>query len=385
MPAGEDVTHAPENLESLLTERTAAAVRRAIQSGGDVPQEEIDRLARLARLIELRKASAPARTAPSWRLAALAAGTLIVVSILLFARVQRTEIELEVSATDVGFSLPSQQVLMENVTVASLGASGLAGVRLPDPLDRLLQDEPAHDEGEAAIRLLSVRGASQTGTISIGALIPDRDCYVWLRRGELPTQYRLSLRNPRVDIQVDLLGPVEVSLAGVPPRVQDFSSPRAIVLRPAQGIVDLDLTFVDLDRPGLTPQVPVRDLTFSRVDEFADRGVSIVRRLSTIQSGTLYLESLNGEKRQLRAGEALRFSEVNGEIRMVRLEGDHLALNFHGWVRGMRTGSEDTPHSLMPTWLDWLRARHGLSLLWGTTMYLFGLVTAAVRWLKVSL
>ena len=206
---------------------------------------------------------------------------------------------------------------------------------------------------------------------------------VWLRRGDGPKTYRLSLRNPQTAIQIDLLGPVQVSLAGAPPRAHDFTAPRAIVLHPAAGMVDLDLVFVDPDHPGVTPQVPVRSLAFSRINEFADRGVSIVRRLSTIVGGTLYMESLNGDKRALRPGEELRFSESAGEIRTIRLAGDALALSFHGRVRGMATGSEDSPRSLMPTWLEWLRARHGLTLLWGTTVYLFGLATALVRWLKV--
>jgi hypothetical protein len=66
---------------------------------------------------------------------------------------------------------------------------------------------------------------------------------------------------------------------------------------------------------------------------------------------------------------------------MIRVEGEHLSLNFHGWVRGMRTESEN----LMPTWLEWLRARHGLSLFWGTAVYLFGLGLAGVKWVKGAL
>jgi hypothetical protein len=51
----------------------------------------------------------------------------------------------------------------------------------------------------------------------------------------------------------------------------------------------------------------------------------------------------------------------------------------------METGSEDSPRSLMPTWLEWLKARHGLSLLWGTTLYLFGLVLGVARWIRIPL
>jgi hypothetical protein len=373
-----------EALEPLLAARTAAAAKQARASGGDIPQEELDRLERLAKLITLQKDTAPRKSAGPWPLAGLALATLLVVSTLLFARVRSTEIELDVKATDVGFSLPSQQVLLENVRLSSLGVSGLAGVELPPPLDQLLQAQAAGDDG-TALRLMAVESASRVGSISIGALVPARDTDVWLRRGDGAREYRLSLRNPQVVFQVDVVGPVQLSLAGMPPRVHDFVSPRAVVMRPAEGIVDVDLVFLDLARPGVTPQVPVRRLAFSRVDEFADRGLSIVRRLSTIVSGTLYMESLNGDTRQLRSGEPLRFGESIGEIRTVRLEPDHLSLSFHGSVRGMQTGSEDTPRSLMPTWLEWLRARHGLTLLWGTTVYLFGLATAVVRWLKVPL
>jgi hypothetical protein len=38
----------------------------------------------------------------------------------------------------------------------------------------------------------------------------------------------------------------------------------------------------------------------------------------------------------------------------------------------------------MPTWLDWLKARRGLYLLWGTAIYVFGLIAGVLRWLKVS-
>jgi hypothetical protein len=38
----------------------------------------------------------------------------------------------------------------------------------------------------------------------------------------------------------------------------------------------------------------------------------------------------------------------------------------------------------MPTYLEWLKARHGLSLFWGTSLYLFGLAAAALRWFGVN-
>ena len=81
----------------------------------------------------------------------------------------------------------------------------------------------------------------------------------------------------------------------------------------------------------------------------------------------------------------LEFDEIEGEIRMLRLTDDHIALQLHARVRGMSTGSGDTDRSLMPTWLEWLYARHGMSLLWGTTLYVFGLIAGILRWWRGGL
>jgi hypothetical protein len=38
----------------------------------------------------------------------------------------------------------------------------------------------------------------------------------------------------------------------------------------------------------------------------------------------------------------------------------------------------------MPTLLEWTRAQHGLGLMWGATLYIFGIIGALMRWLKIS-
>jgi hypothetical protein len=90
--------------------------------------------------------------------------------------------------------------------------------------------------------------------------------------------------------------------------------------------------------------------------------------------------SLNDQERKLRSGEAIHFEHTQGEFRTLRLQDDHIEMKFHGRVRGMAIGSGESSRSLMPTWLEWLRARHSLSLLWGAALYLFGLVTVVLRW-----
>jgi hypothetical protein len=81
----------------------------------------------------------------------------------------------------------------------------------------------------------------------------------------------------------------------------------------------------------------------------------------------------------------LHLEGVHGVIRTLQLLEDHIALTFHGYVSGMRSGYGANPRSLMPTYLEWLQARHGLSLLWGTTIYLVGLLVGALRWWGIAI
>ncbi len=116
------------------------------------------------------------------------------------------------------------------------------------------------------------------------------------------------------------MGPLNIAATGTPARTVDATTPREIVLEPRPAIVDLDMTFVDLAGAAMSPQVPIESLALRRLDEFDDRGLSIVRTISTIVSGTLFFESLNGLRRPLRSGEALRFEhscrrDADGEAR----------------------------------------------------------------------
>ena len=371
------MTDATSDLQRLLKAKSAAARESALQAGGAVSREQMAEIEQLSRLLELERSGQPAPPKRAWLLAALLGGTLIVVSVLLFARVRETAIELEVDASQVSFELKDEQILLEHVSLERLGAAGLSRIELPESL------AATEDAGESlqAIAIASAQDGDRQGSIDITHVAPAAGTGVTIQRSGVANEYRVSLIEPKMVINVGVLGPVRLSSTG--PEFIDFANPRAILLRAPSGVIDLDLTFRDVSDSGVIPQIPVQKLVFARiVDHSAD--VAITRRLSTINRGTLYFQSLKGEQRALRAGEALRFSEARGEIRALRLGNDQLSLNFQGRVRGMVTGSQDNPQNLMPTWLEWLKAQHGLSLLWGSTFYLFGLAITVSRWLKGS-
>lgn len=370
-----------EELRRLAHAKSVTISESAVRSGGQVASDDVQELDRLMRLIDLRAKAEPAKQQHSWQLAALLATTLLVVSTLLFARVKETAIELDLKASEVGFVLPVQQVLLERADVSHLGAAGLGAIDLSDVTEAPVA-RGAEEAGDQQIEIAAMEEGTRRGSVVLKEIAPPAGTDIGFSRGDAPGQYRLRLATSRMGLSVALHGPVELSGTGVGRQRADFASPRGVELEARSGNVDLDLTFRDLKRARILPQIRIEKLSLVHV---ADRStdLSSVRALSTIVSGTLYFESLNGASRGLRAGEILRLSEPHGEIRTLRLEDDVVALDFQGRVRGISVGSDENLQNLMPTWLDWLRAQHGLSLLWGTTFYLFGIALAALRWFKV--
>lgn len=368
-------------VRELLRRKANALASKAVGSEG-LSDEDIAGLGRLAKLIEIREAALPPRR--NWWAAGVLACTLAIVSVLLFVRVPETDVELDLTISGVRFTLASDQVIAGAMRVAQLGVSGLRRVELP------IDAEAGGGAGQfsadqSAIRV-SVNGSAKSpGVATLAPLSLSTGASIGLQPVGGPYEYTLSIRAPAVAMRVDVSGAVDLALAGSPQRQVDFRSPRPILLRGGQDDVDLDMTFPAATPSPFSSQLAVRDLALFRIDEFTEGNRNLVRRVSTILSGTLFLESLDGEAHHLRPGEALQFEKSDGEMRELQLADNRIGLRYHGQVQGMTTGSGEGRHSLMPTYLEWLRARHGLSLLWGAALYVFGLAAGALRWWGVRL
>ena len=362
-------------LRALIHRKAARLREEALRGNGALSQDQLESLEHLQRLEKLYATSGPPKRRKRWPMAVLFGATLALVSLLLFARVETTEIELDLSLSELGFRMPKGQVLADVMRLSSLGASGLQKVGLPRGID------------EAAPAVLL---STDTGMITLAALALPAATRVWLQTTEIPQHYRLSLKGGKIlkggqpPIQADVLGVINIGLPGKPRAEVHYTSPQTVVLQPGPDVMDLDLGFQHATKDAFSDQLVADSLSFFRVDEHFDQDQSIVRRASTILSGKVYFESLGGQERDLRLGEEIAFTEAKGEIRTLDLQNDHISFAFHGRVEGMTSGVDDHSYSIMPTYLDWLRARHGLALLWGSTLYLFGLILSARRWWRDS-
>jgi hypothetical protein len=385
-------------LQELLKRRSGELSEEAARSGGQISGDRLEELERLKRLVETEAVFAPVPRHIQWQVIVLLVATLSIVSILLFARVRATEIELDLSLSELGFRLPSQQVLADLVKVSGLGVSGLRQVQLPFTGGMTDQDLSAAADSSTSILLsqgadLLHSGADllhagpdslRSGTITLATLAPPRGAHIWLRSGEMPQQYRLSINAAPFAFRADVNGPIEIGLPGMPRKSLNFKIPRSIVLQSGSNAVDIDINFLPSSRGHLSRQLIADSLSFFHIDEHFGQEESLVRRVSTVLSGSLFFESLGGQELRLRPGEEIAFAISKGEIRTLELRENHIGLTFHGRVEGMTSGVGEHLYNIMPTWLEWLKARHGMSLLWGTTLYFFGLVLSIWRWWRAS-
>jgi hypothetical protein len=352
----------------------------ASRNDGDVPPADIDALTRLDRLVEMRDKRL-ATAAPRWRIAAILAGTIVLVSLLLFLRVHETEVEMQLSVSEVGFVLSQPQVLTDLANLAEVRLSGIRGIQFFDPaLSEWATQAPL--EEQKGIRIAAIDRDNTLGTVTLNPLDLAGGVRVHVSESRVPTAGRIVLSGSHTAIRATLYGPVEIDLPGRGTRAPVLKIPSSLVVETQPGEVDLELAPTAGSVIEFSPQLSIKELALSRIDEFQSVDGTTAHAVSTILSGTIYLESLNGEPRALRPRELLQFDDVRGVIRTLKLEDGHVTVAFSGTVRGMRSGWGANPASLMPTWLAWLQARHALSLLWGTTLYLFGLIAAVLRWWK---
>jgi len=372
-PTGSDA----KQLRGLLASQMHEATADALRTQGEVSSERLDSLGRLARLVEMVDATSPAfHTRWSVRLVALV--TLVLASLLLFARVPSTQIALELKVSELSFVVPTAQPITEELAVTTLGVAGLRSVVVPGA-----SGGPGRTDNATDLYLTTASSAGR-GTASLSPITLQAGSRVTLRKLDGRNHYQLAVLGAGSELGVSVNGPVRIVVPREVNEVRTFSFPRRIGVEPDARQVAFEIVTADTaDAPSaLLSPLPVDSLFLFRVDRFDLAAQTLVREVSTIDSGVVYFESIDGSARPLRAGEGLHFTASRGEISGWRVADDGLLVRFEGRVRGMSAGSGGIRRSLMPTVLDWLRAQHGLSLLWGSTAYVVGLFITVLGWWK---
>ena len=352
-----------------------ARTRRALGDDG-MSQEKVDHL---RALIELERAELSRARGRSDRLVTvgLVVLTVGVVGVLLFGRVAQTRIDLEASVSGIELVSAVDQPLFRPLDAAAVGATGVGALRrpardgagilsetYPGPAGGAVQIKPGTQEGAATLAALSLRAGARATMTGV------------------EDGFLLQLGQPTDPVTISIRGPIRITRAGHPGAAVDAAVPRSVTLIPGSAGLNLSVLPARKEKVALTARLAVAGLRFTEVEETFLATTTRVQEVSTIRSATLYLSELRDSVREIRPGGLLSFQVADGEILRASIRDGTMSLRFAGTVRDLRLGSGPTSYSLMPSYLEWLSAQHALSLFWGASLYLLGLLLGMMKWLR---
>lgn len=361
----------------------------AYQKPDTLSEEALTRLERLERVVTLYESTSPKIKAKRWPTIVMLAAVSLTISLLLVLRVPSTGIELDVRVNELQFTLSKQTILTDAMVLSALGVSELEEIRLPRSREQAAQtfSTSMYQGAGSALRLSTIESEDSQSTLTLAALLLPKDSVVKISNSASSNQYRLLLELPKKSdftVQVSAKGKILVAPSGAPAVQYNFSIPSSIRLTPANRQISFNLTLPGGTQASLASHLPVKDVVFTRVDEFIGIADTFVRQVSTIHGGQLYLTDLSSKEYTLRNGEGLLLDESQGPINYLTLEDAAISLLFNGKVSGMSSGWEGNRQNLMPNILEWVFARPGLMLFWSQSVSLFLLVLGIWRWWKTT-
>jgi|GEM_PF-3020434 len=313
------------------------------------------------------------------------AAVIIVVIIGLLAlflhlgHLSTTKISMELSVSEMNFTLPQQQVLTNIMKLSSIGASGLENVMVPD----VNTQSDSGREGSSSAVLLSIDTTnSHTGTITLDALPLPAGMRIGIRHTDVTGEYRFFFQGKPIDLPVQVNGHVNMILPPNPPEFLNFTSPGLIKMQSGKEGVDLDLNLQSPTSRIFPGEIAADSISLLRIDENHDDENSTVRTVSTILSGTIYF--MGGKKQVLVPGQKIQFTKSHGTINSLELFDDHIAIHFVGTVSGLASGESNNRTNLMPTYLEWLNSRVSLYLLVVVVLVVSGIIFGLRRFKHAS-
>jgi hypothetical protein len=363
----------PENdldkLHKLLRERAVRVAASVLSQGGSVAREDVQSLKNLADLCATCESTLPKPKSNRWLLAILCVLALSCASILLFRSVTSTTVEINVTASSGEFRLAQERLLTGAAPVNSLRLIGVQRLS-QSPCPASVQSSP-HD-------LTIVPGGGRNpGAITIQPIDGTKELSVAVLATDSPNRWELAFARVPVVVRATVEGAAKINDE---PCLSASAFPRSL-----EAVLDERASRVIVEFPNareqfLPPLLPVDSMSFVRTDFVETQGQ---QQASSLLSGTIFFEELSGKESKLRDGEWLEIGVHGaGWVRPPRTSGPNLAWRYRGSVDTLKSGPADSQRDLKPSWLEYARAQHGLELLWGTALSLFGLGGTLLRWWK---
>jgi hypothetical protein len=298
-----------------------------------------------------------------WPALALAAATAVVVGLMQFIHMDRVPVEIELRASQLGFTVAGQQPAVTALSVTRLGVAGLSEIALPG----------TEFAPHTAVLLEST---APGGSISLPALVLPDGASVSYERGAVPGEVHIVVQSPSVDFQASIEGSVRIGLPDAPASVASFTVPERVAFRARSNVVDVTAMLSPDAATDLVREVKVSGLSFAGVEQATAGDEPVTRTVSTIAGGVMRFWPGSGRELPVKSGDWIALGAADGVLTSAIFQDGLFVTRFAGNARGVRRGPPGDQVSGMPTVLEAAWTNYRLALLGFVTV--LALATAVI-------
>ncbi len=357
-----------DKLNKLIAKERKKLVEQTIETG-ELPKQDFDRLNRMVKL------AAGQRPWRQWSIPAIAfVIPLALVSFLILKHERETQIELDVTVSAFKATLPQKQQILEKALLSTLQADSLAGI-----------GDLSAGDGDCTLDIEPNAKPLDGDAINLQTVEVPKGWRLGLERRERHTEIAFSAppkSSEEIHSTISISGRARVHTNCGDQRLNRELENTTIQLRIGQRST-LRLTPLETTPLQFARQIDVENLALISEEDYLGDAPSL-RRTSSVRTGTIYLNSLNGKPLLLRPSETISFGSFAGKLRSISPAAEGLQIQLFATVRGMEAGEEPNRRSLMPSYLQWIAARSELWLWWGSAASVFAILMSALRWMKVT-
>lgn len=370
-------------LTRLLKLKLKKANEKSQGVEGNIDESHLDELEAITRLLKLNTLVSKHSFRNKMFIASSFIVTLGIVSLLVFVKIPETQVEMNLMLDAVSFTVTDEQIFTETLLLDEITVSGFMDVQISERLMNLTKLNQPHLKDISVLYVSALQSNDLRTSISLSQIIVPGSSKISIERPNDSSVFRLSLYNKK-RIDIDLRGALNLSFQYDERLPISFNVPQRITCYFKDKLNPIDLKPRKLP-VRVIPQLEINKLSLHHTEEYIDFNSSIIKPVSAIQSGTIYFESLGGKKKELRHGELLNVQVKEGSLTMLTIHKNYIHINFQGIVKRLESGATATKRSLMPSYLEWLFENHTLGLLWGSAIYLFGLIVTFINWWELNL
>ncbi|CAH1073174.1 hypothetical protein [Candidatus Nitrotoga sp. 1052] len=362
------------NLDMLIKKRTRE-LRGQVLANRSLSEDEVQELEQLVRLSEIEHAGLSDQKPPLWPVIVVFMFSMVIVSLLAFTRVSKTDIQVNVETTAFQSRSKESSEISPMMVLSELSVQNGSALFIDDV--PLLDASGAGDI--SAVKVLSA--AKGSSDISLAPLLAKKDQVVAF---EVPDRTHILIE------YFASLGTAEASLRGrttvktaTSNESRVFSIPTLLRVQATGSPLELRFTQEDAKNKTLLRGIELSSLTFNQLHSLAsDEAHTSSVLISPILGGNLVLEDVRGRMIPIQDGEFVRFGNFRGVVHSVKIKTGRILLRATGTVDAIDFRTAGRWRSMMPTKLEYLRTHHELSFLWASSLYLFGLLVGLLKWLR---